>query len=153
MEGPEKYMRLALSEARAAAAAGEVPVGAVVASADGEILAWARNRTIERSDPTAHAETLALRQAAGNQGNYRLTGSELYSTIEPCPMCAGAMVHARIARLVYGAADPRWGAAGSLYDLCTDARLNHRIEVVSGVMADECRELIQDFFRARRKNS
>jgi tRNA(adenine34) deaminase len=153
MQGPEKHMKLALSEARAAATAGEVPVGAVLTSERGEVLAWTRNRTIEQSDPTAHAEILALRQAAARQGNYRLTGSVLYSTIEPCPMCAGAMVHARIARLFYGAEDPRWGAAGSLYDLCADARLNHRIEVVSGVMADDCRCLIQEFFRSRRKNS
>ena len=148
-----KFMKLALSEARAAAAAGEVPVGAVIAGPDGQILSWGRNRTVELCDPTAHAEILVLRQAARTLGNYRLTGTVMYCTIEPCPMCMGALVHARAARLVYGAADARWGAAGSLYDLAVDARLNHRIEVVSGVMADECRQLMQDFFRARRKNS
>ena len=152
-DADRKFMKLALSEARAAADAGEVPVGAVVASSAGQVLAWARNRTIERCDPTAHAEILALRQAAQTVENYRLTGAVLVSTIEPCPMCMGAMVHARIARLVYGAPDPKWGAAGSLFDLGGDPRLNHRIEVVSGVMAQECTDLIQDFFRSRRKNS
>ncbi|MGD8369701.1 MAG: tRNA adenosine(34) deaminase TadA [Desulfobacterales bacterium] len=148
-----KFMKLALSEARAAAAAGEVPVGAVITDPTGRILAWGRNRTVELSDPTAHAEILVLRQAARTLVNYRLTGTVLYCTIEPCPMCMGALVHARVARLVYGAADTRWGAAGSLYDLSGDTRLNHRIEVDSGVMADECRQLMQHFFRARRKNS
>ncbi len=152
-ESDKKFMKLALSEARAAADAGEVPVGAVIVSGEGEILAWARNRTIELCDPTAHAEILALRQAARTAENYRLTGTVCYCTIEPCPMCAGALVHARVARLVYGTADARWGAAGSLCDLCTDDRLNHRIEVAPGVMAEECRELIRNFFQARRKNS
>ncbi|MCF8053464.1 MAG: tRNA adenosine(34) deaminase TadA [Desulfobacterales bacterium] len=150
-ETDEKLMILALAEARTAAAAGEVPVGAVLASAEGQILAWARNRTIEFSDPTAHAEILALRQAAKKADNYRLTGTVLVSTIEPCMMCMGALVHARVGRIVYGAADDKWGAAGSLYDFSADPRLNHRIEVVSGVMAEECRSLIRNFFKNRRK--
>ena len=150
-EADEKLMKLAMAEARAAGSAGEVPVGAVLASAEGHILAWARNRTIEFSDPTAHAEILALRQAAKEAGNYRLTGTVLVSTIEPCLMCMGALVHARIGRLVYGVSDEKWGAAGSLYDFSADPRLNHRIEVVSGVMAEECRSLIRNFFKDRRK--
>ncbi len=150
-ETDEKLMILALAEARAAGSAGEVPVGAVLASAEGHILAWARNRTIEFSDPTAHAEILVLRQAAKEADNYRLTGTVLVSTIEPCLMCMGALVHARIGRLVYGVSDEKWGAAGSLYDFSADTRLNHRIEVVSGVMAEECRSLIRNFFKDRRK--
>ena len=150
-EADEKLMKLALAEARAAGSAGEVPVGAVLASAEVHILAWARNRTIEFSDPTAHAEILVLRQAAKEAGNYRLTGTVLVSTIEPCLMCMGALVHARVGRLVYGAADDKWGAAGSLYDFSADPRLNHQIEVVSGVMAAECRTLIRNFFKDRRK--
>ncbi len=152
-ETDEKLMILALAEARAAGSAGEVPVGAVLTSPEGQILAWARNRTIAFSDPTAHAEILTLRQAAKEADNYRLTGTVLVSTIEPCMMCMGALVHARIGRLVYGAADEKWGAAGSLYDFSDDPRLNHRIEVVSGVMAEECRSLIRNFFQDRRKTS
>ena len=152
-DADEKLMKLALAEAQAAAAAGEVPVGAVLASAEGEILAWARNRTIALSDPTAHAEILALREAAEAVRNYRLPGTVMVCSIEPCPMCMGALIHARTARLVYGADDDKWGAAGSLYDLSADPRLNHRIEVVSGLMADQCRALMMDFFRSRRKTS
>ncbi len=144
------YMRLALSEAEKAGQCGEVPVGAVLVAPDGTVLAAAGNRTIRFNDPSGHAEMIAIRQAAARVGNYRLVGTTLYSTIEPCIMCAGAAIHARIARIVFGAADPKWGAAGSMYDFCGDSRLNHCIHVTTGVMADACRALIQDFFRARR---
>lgn len=150
MANHELHMRRALAEARAAGRLEEVPVGSVIVAADGEILAAAGNRTIAHCDPTAHAEILALRAAARRVGNYRLLNTTLYVTIEPCVMCMGALVHARVARLVYGCADPRWGAAGSLYDLASDRRLNHRVEVVAGVLEAECRELIQTFFRERR---
>jgi tRNA(adenine34) deaminase len=143
------FMRAALDRARAAEAAGEVPVGAVLVR-DGEIIGRARNRPIEANDPTAHAEILALREAAAAAGNYRLPDTTLYVTLEPCPMCAGALVHARVSRLVYGAADPRAGAAGSVFDLVRSEALNHRMEVRAGVLADESRELLQGFFRARR---
>jgi tRNA(adenine34) deaminase len=143
-------MRMALEAAEKAGQRGEVPVGAVLVAESGEVLAVCGNRTIEMADPSAHAEILALRQGARRIGNYRLVGTTLYATIEPCPMCMGALVHARIARLVFGAPDPRWGAAGSIYDFCRDSRLNHRIDALGGVLASESRELIQAFFRARR---
>ena len=146
----EEWMRVAVDAARRAAEAGEVPVGAVVIGADGEMLSVASNLTITNNDPTAHAEILALRDAADKIGNYRLTDTTLYSTIEPCVMCAGALVNARVARLVFGAHDERFGAVETHFQVCTSEVLNHRIEVVSGVFADECRELIQQFFRARR---
>ena len=138
---------------RAAVEAGnldEVPVGACVVGADGALLAIASNRTITHVDPTAHAEILALRQAASAIGNYRLNGTTVYTTIEPCVMCAGALVNARVARLVFGARDERFGAVETLFQVCSDARLNHRIEITSGVLTEECRALIQDFFRRRR---
>jgi tRNA(adenine34) deaminase len=144
------YMRLALQEAKKAGQLDEVPVGAVLVSEAGEILAAARNRTIELGDPTAHAEVIALREAAGKVRNYRLLNTTLYVTIEPCPMCIGASIHARVARLVFGARDPKWGAAGSLYNLAQDRRLNHQIEVIAGVCEPECRDLVQDFFRRKR---
>ncbi len=143
-------MGLALAQARKAAAAGEVPVGAVVVGETGEILAAAHNAPIAFNDPTAHAEILALRQAAAKVGNYRLPGATLYVTIEPCLMCVGAMIQARINRLVFGAADPKAGACVSLYAVPEDSRLNHRIEVTGGVREAECRELLQEFFKARR---
>ena len=143
-------MKAALTEARRAWAIQEVPVGSVLVSSSGEVLAAAHNRTIAEHDPSAHAEILALREAARKLQNYRLLNTTLYVTIEPCIMCMGAIVHARVARLVYGAADPKWGAAGSLYDLATDPRLNHQVEIVSGVCETECRRLIQDFFRCKR---
>ena len=143
-------MKEALWEAQKALSIGEVPVGAVVADTGGKILARAHNRPISLNDPTAHAEILALRQAAASCGNYRLEGATLVVTIEPCPMCMGAALHARISRLVFGASDPKWGAAGSLFDLANDACLNHRIEVIGGVMDASCREKLQDFFRGRR---
>ena len=144
------YMRLALQEAKKAGQFDEVPVGAVLVSEAGELLAAARNRTIELSDPTAHAEVIALREAAEKIRNYRLLNTTLYVTIEPCPMCMGALVHARVARLVFGAKDPKWGAAGSLYNVAQDRRLNHQVEVIAGVCEPECRELVQEFFRRKR---
>ncbi len=145
----QQCMQAAFELAREAGAAGEVPVGAVVVL-DGEIVGHGANAPIANHDPTAHAEIQALRDAASNVGNYRLTGSTLYVTLEPCAMCAGAMVHARVARLVYGCSDPKTGAAGSVFDLVQTDELNHRLEVVSGVLEDESRELLQAFFRARR---
>jgi tRNA(adenine34) deaminase len=149
----EKFMRLALREAEKARLAEEVPVGAVLVSDSGEILASAHNRTIGFNDPTAHAEVLALRKAGEKLSNYRLLNTTLYVTIEPCPMCMGAIVHARVARVVFGACDPKWGAAGSLYDFPSDPRLNFRPEIVSAVCADECSAIIRDFFRMRRNDS
>lgn len=145
-------MGLALAEARKAAAMDEVPVGAILLSADGAVLAGACNQTIRRNDPTAHAEMLALREAAEKIGNYRLPGAMLYVTIEPCVMCMGAAVHARVAAVVFGARDPKWGGAGSLYNLADDTRLNHQIAIISGIREAECRSLIQDFFRSKRKS-
>ncbi len=144
-----RFMREALVLARAAETAGEVPVGAVLVL-DGQIVATARNAPIETSDPSAHAEILALRAAGRTVGNYRLPGATLYVTLEPCPMCAAAMVHARIERLVYGASDPRAGAAGTVFDLARSTELNHCIEVTGGVLESESRDLLQQFFRARR---
>jgi tRNA(adenine34) deaminase len=145
----EVWMREALLEAGLAADAQEVPVGAVLVR-EGRIVGRGRNSPIALCDPTAHAEILALRRAAVSLGNYRLTETTLYCTLEPCPMCMGALVHARVRRLVYGLADPKGGAAGSLYDLGADARLNHRVEVRSGVLERECALLLEDFFRRRR---
>lgn len=143
-------MRLAIAEAEKARLLEEVPVGACIVGPDGEVLAAASNRTITDNDPTAHAEIIALRLAAEKIGNYRLTGATVYSTIEPCVMCAGALVNARIARLVFGAHDERFGGVETKFRLCDSLDLNHRIEIVSGVLADECRKLMQDFFQARR---
>ena len=140
----------AIEAAREAAELGEVPVGAVVLDSEGSILSTASNRTIIDTDPTAHAEILALRAAALRTGNYRLTGATVYTTIEPCAMCAGALVNARIARLVYGSKDERFGAVETLFRICDSPDLNHRIEIHGGVLADQCRGLMQDFFRARR---
>ena len=144
------YMGEALAMAREALAAGEVPVGAVLVGEGGEILARAHNQPITLKDPTAHAEVLVLRQAASLLGNYRLPGVSLYVTIEPCIMCLGAMLQARIGRLIFGAADPKGGACVSLYRLPEDPRLNHRLEVRIGVREGECRDLLQQFFKARR---
>jgi tRNA(adenine34) deaminase len=145
------YMGEALAQAREGGAAGEVPVGAVLVGEGGVILARAHNSPIARSDPTAHAEVLVLREAAVRRGNYRLPGTTLYVTIEPCPMCLGALLQARVARLVFGAADPKAGACVSLCRLHEDPRLNHRLEVSGGVREAECRELLQEFFQARRR--
>jgi len=150
IDSHEHYMGLALKQATRAGKRGEVPVGAVVVAADGTVMGRGWNQPIGRCDPTAHAEIVALRRAAKKLGNYRLAGASLYVTIEPCPMCMGAIVQARLARVVFGAADPRWGAAGSLYDLGRDPRLNHRLEVIPGILAQACRDLIQAFFRQRR---
>ncbi len=142
-------MRLALDEAADAERLGEVPIGAVVVLGE-KVIGRGHNRVITEQDPTAHAEIVALRDAARFLNNYRLTGTTLYVTIEPCPMCAGALVNARVARLVYGAADPRAGAVTTLFQLCTDPRLNHRLQVQAGVLEAECREMIQSFFQRRR---
>ena len=147
-----KYMLQALAEAEKAARADEVPVGAVIVDTDGKVLSRARNRVVSRADPTAHAEILAIRDAAVNLGNYRLLNTTLYVTVEPCPMCTGAMVHARIQRLASRRKGYELGrgAAGSLYQLAADQRLNHRLEVVGGICEDRCRQLMQAFFRIRR---
>jgi len=150
MKDDAAYMTEALGQARLARAAGEVPVGAVLVAATGEVLAQAHNAPIAQADPTAHAEILALRQAARQRGNYRLPDTTLYVTIEPCIMCAGALLQARVRRLVYGAPDPKAGACVSLYRLLEDPRLNHRVEVTGGILEAECRRLLQDFFQARR---
>ena len=142
-------MRAALDEARAAAEAGEVPIGAV-AVVGGAIVARGQNRVLRDCDPTAHAEVVAMRTAAAAVGNYRLPDCELYVTLEPCAMCAGAMIHARLVRLVYGAADPKAGAAGSVLEVLNHPRLNHKMAVTAGVLAEECGELLQEFFRERR---
>jgi tRNA(adenine34) deaminase len=144
------WMKLALEQARLAAAAGEVPVGALVIR-DGQVLGRGHNRNLQENDPTAHAEIVALRQAAALAGNHRLLGCTLYSTIEPCAMCAGAMVHARLTRLVYGAADPKAGAAGSVLEVLNHPRLNHQMEITAGVLAPQCSEILQDFFRRKRQ--
>ena len=151
MDRDEIFMQQALALARRAEAEGEVPVGAVVVR-DGEVIGEGWNRPIGLQDPTAHAEVMALRDAARRVGNYRLPGSLLYVTLEPCPMCAGAVVHARVARVVFGASDPRSGAAGSVFDLLpSDRRFNHYTEVAGGVLAAESAELLRQFFRARRR--
>lgn len=149
-EADESWMRMAINAAREAEALGEIPIGACLIDAEGELLATAFNRTITDSDPTGHAEILAIRGAAAKLENYRLTGTTVFTTIEPCVMCAGALVNARVARLVFGAHDERFGAVETLFRLCDSEALNHRIEIVSGVLADECRALMQDFFRDRR---
>jgi len=143
------FMRRALELAREAESAGEVPVGAVIVR-DGAVIAEGWNRPIGSCDPTAHAEVVALRAAGQALATYRLTGTTLYVTLEPCAMCASAMVHARVQRLVFAAADPRAGAAGSVFNIVQHPALNHRIECTAGVLAEECRELLRGFFLARR---
>ncbi len=148
--GPDlSFMREALELAAQAAAKGEVPVGAVVVK-DGVIIGRGYNRPITTSDPTAHAEIVALREAAGALGNYRLTGCELYVTLEPCAMCVGAMVHARLARIVYGASDPKTGACGSIVDLPALANFNHHGRFEGGMLAEECSDVLKRFFAERR---
>jgi tRNA(adenine34) deaminase len=144
-------MEAALAEARLAAEAGEVPIGAVVV-ADGSFVGKGQNRVIRDVDPTAHAEVVALREAAASLGNYRLNGCTLYVTLEPCAMCAGAMIHARIDRLVFAAADPKAGAAGSVLAVVNHPQLNHKMIVEQGILADESAELLRSFFRARRSS-
>jgi tRNA(adenine34) deaminase len=150
-ENDRFFMGFALNEARLAKDAGETPIGAVVV-VDNQIVGSGRNCPIGANDPTAHAEIIALREAARRIGNYRLTEATLYVTIEPCAMCAGAIVNARIERLVYGAANLRAGGVDTIFQICTNSSLNHRVEVTSGVLAEESRLLIQTFFKGRRKN-
>ena len=142
-------MDLALSEATKAESADEVPVGAVIVL-DGAVIGRGFNQPISGHDPTAHAEIIALREASLRLANYRLSGVAMYCTVEPCMMCAGAMIHARISRLVYGTPDPKAGSAGSIYNVLTDPRLNHRVDVISGVREDACAALLRDFFGRRR---
>lgn len=146
----ELWMRVALTAAYRAGQRGEVPIGACIVDEAGQLRTAASNRTIEENDPTAHAEIVAIRRMAHFIENYRLTGVTVYSTIEPCVMCAGALVNARIKRLVFGAHDERFGAVETLFRLCDHESLNHRIEITSGVLADDCRRLMQEFFRAKR---
>jgi len=146
------WMELALEQAHLAAAAGEVPVGALVIQ-DGKIIGRGHNRNLLENDPTAHAEIVAMRQAAARLGNHRLSGCVMVATIEPCSMCAGALVHARIARLVYGAADPKAGAAGSLLQVINHPGLNHSMEVTAGVLAEKCSQVLQEFFRGKRRQT
>ncbi|MBI5870518.1 MAG: nucleoside deaminase [Actinobacteria bacterium] len=145
----EHFMRIALNEARMAAESGEVPVGAVI-ERGGEVIAVAGNEREEKRDPTAHAEMIAIRDAAKNLGGWRLSGCTIYVTIEPCPMCAGAIYQARIERLVYGAPDEKAGATGTLMDITRDPRLNHQTEVTGGILADECAAVMREFFSGRR---
>jgi tRNA(adenine34) deaminase len=147
-----EFMQQALAEARESAASGEVPIGAVLVY-EGRILARAGNRTIRDCDPTAHAEIVALREAAKIIGNYRLGDTTLYVTIEPCSMCAGAMIQARVPRLVYGAAEPRGGAVQSCFEVFSHPDLNHRVQVTSGVLASDCSDVIQSFFAVRRQQA
>jgi len=149
MIGDQEAMQAALAEARLAAEAGEVPIGALIAR-DGEIIARGQNRVLRDVDPTAHAEIVAIREAASVLGNYRLNGCTLYVTLEPCAMCAGAMIHARIDRLVYAAADPKAGACGSVLSVLNHPQLNHQMQVEQGIGAEESAELLRGFFRERR---
>ncbi len=149
-EPDEYWMQKAIEAAETARELDEVPIGACLIDRGGELLAIAGNRTITDSDPTAHAEILVLREAGKKIGNYRLTETTLYTTIEPCAMCAGALVNARIERLIFGAHDTRFGAVSSVFQICDHSSLNHQIEITKGVLEDECRALMQDFFRARR---
>ena len=146
------FMREALAEAQAAGDAGEVPIGAV-AVLKGAIVGRGQNRVLRDLDPTAHAEIVAMREAARTLGNYRLVDCELFVTLEPCAMCAGAMIHARLKRLIYGARDPKAGAVGSVLDVLNHPRLNHQMEVTDGVLNEECGELLREFFRQRRAES
>ena len=146
----ETLLRIAIQQAQLAAQADEVPIGAVIVGSDGAILGYGQNRVIRDNDPTAHAEIVALRECGAAIGNYRLAGCTVYTTLEPCAMCAGAMVHARITRLVYGAADPKAGAAGTVLDVINHPQLNHQIQVTAGVLAEEYGEILRRFFRERR---
>jgi tRNA(adenine34) deaminase len=152
-EADVRLMNLALDRARQAEASGEVPVGAVVVDGEGQVLGAGYNRTITDSDPTAHAEIVALRQAAARLSNYRLPGLTLYVTLEPCTMCMGAMLHARLARVVYGAADPKTGACGSVLDVGAVERINHHTVINGGVLEEPCGEILRRFFRERRNKA
>ena len=147
----QTYMQLAIEQARMAEAMDEVPVGAVLVDDQRNILASGHNETIVRNDPSAHAEILVLRRAALKLKNYRLLATILYVTVEPCVMCMGAIIHARVAQVVFGASDPKWGAGGSLYDFAADRRFNHQPHVIANVCHEPCRELMQNFFRRRRQ--
>ncbi len=151
-DADERFMRKAIDAALIAEENGDVPIGAVIVYQN-RVIGRAWNQREQLHDPTAHAEIIALTQAASFIGSWRLHGCTIYVTLEPCPMCAGALVLGRLDRLVYGCADPKTGACGSLYDIVRDERLNHRLEVTSGVLADDCATLLQDFFRARRPNN
>lgn len=151
-QSDERWMQEAIAEAKKAEAAGEVPVGAVIV-VDGRVIGRGSNRNLLDSDPAAHAEIVALREAGRAIGNHRLLGATLYCTVEPCAMCAGAMIHARLQRLVYGVDDPKAGAAGSVLGVLNHPALNHRMDVTRGVLAGRCGELLQSFFRARRQRS
>lgn len=153
MQSPDDdrtFMALALAQAEAALNVGEVPVGAVVISPAGEVIGAGHNRTILDADPTAHAEIVALRQAAAHMANYRLPGMSLFVTLEPCVMCMGAMLHARLARVVFGATDPKTGACGSVLDIASVGQLNHQTQVAGGILAEPCGHILRAFFRARR---
>ena len=145
-----KLMQQALTEAGKARQKGEIPIGAVLVSETGNVITAAHNLVLHLGDPTAHAEILALREAAQKVMNYRLLNTTLYVTIEPCIMCMGAIIHARVSRVVFGANDPKWGAAGSLYNFAENSRLNHRPEIIGGICEEACRTLMQDFFRNKR---
>ena len=144
-----QFMQQALDQAKLAANAGEVPVGAVLVR-DGQIISTGFNQPIANSDPSAHAEMMALRTAAQNESNYRLPGTTLYVTLEPCTMCAGAMLHARVERVVFGAADPKTGAAGSVLNVFSEKQINHQTQVEGGIMGEECGQILRDFFKDRR---
>jgi tRNA(adenine34) deaminase len=144
-----QFMQQALDQAKLAAMAGEVPVGAVLVR-DGKIISRGFNQPISNSDPSAHAEMMALRAAAHIESNYRLPGTTLYVTLEPCIMCAGAMLHARVERVVFGAADPKTGAAGSVLNVFSEKQINHQTQVEGGIMSDECGQILRDFFKGRR---
>ena len=146
------FMQLALEQARLASSNGEVPVGAIMVQ-DGQVIGRGYNQPIGRSDPTAHAEILAIRDAAASCANYRLPGCTLYVTLEPCAMCCGAILHSRLARIVFGASDPKTGAVGSVLNLFSEQRLNHHTTVTSGILASECGTLLSDFFTARRQGT
>ncbi len=146
----EQWMRVAINAAKEAEKLDEVPIGACLISQDGELLAVAGNRTRTDCDPTAHAEILVIRNAAKKIGNYRLTETTLYTTIEPCSMCAGGLIQSRVKRLVFGAHDIRFGAVESVFQLCNSGSLNHQMEITKNVLAEECRQLMQDFFRLKR---
>jgi tRNA(adenine34) deaminase len=147
----EHFMHLALDQAARAQAMGEVPIGAVLIDGEGKVLAQGCNQPISSCDPTAHAEIMVLRQAAREVKNYRLLSTTLYVTLEPCVMCMGGLIHARVARIIFGASDAKWGAAGSLYDFSTDTRLNHHPEIVAGICESQCRLVITDFFKGKRR--
>jgi tRNA(adenine34) deaminase len=146
-----EMMKVALNEAEKAKKIREIPIGAVLVADNKDVLAAEHNQTITLNDPTAHAEILALRTAAAKIGNYRLLNTTLYVTVEPCPMCLGAAIHARVSRVIFGTRDPKWGAAGSLYNFAADQRFNHQPEVIEGICKDECKKLMQNFFREKRE--